>query len=503
MNTIKKILILLLIVVASASCNKFLDVNDDPSAPSDVALDLRLKPAILLSNGAAQWRGAREVIAIEQYVASRDPGDAQDCWKFDNKYFIWQNTLVWTYPNVVDIIVMGEDENSPHFSGVGKIFKAYLLLMLSDQLGSIPYDDLYNGRSTPVLEPRFEEQQVVYEKCLADLDEAIDDLSQTENAIELNRRDGDIIYQGDTERWIKFAYALKARYLNHYSKKSSLYDPAAVITACSKAFDGDGQDAEFAYKSDGSQTQANPFSAEGFGDFGGITPRYGGYSAFFVDMLKTSDLAEDSIDPRLPFIMLPADSTGLYTGIVSGRGFDTSPERMFLYDYSNVPGGFYSKADSPFPFITYSEVKFIEAEAKLRLGDLGGSRAAFKEGVLSNMRKLGVPDTSLTEAADSIDAMTDADFTPLNAGLHHIMTQKYIAMVFNPETWVDMRRMDYDSTIYHGLRHPENVNSIFADDEWIKAMVYEYNEENRNPNNIPNNVPEVRMKTPVWWDIPE
>ncbi len=501
MNITKKIIALLLLVSLTFSCEEYLDINDDPNAPADVALDLRLKPTILLANGAAMWRGTREVVAITQNMANRQPGQAPDCWKFTNQYFIWQNTLVWTYPNAADLIVMGEDQGSPHYSGAGKIMKAFLLLLLSDQLGSIPYDDLYDGRQSTILEPKFEEQKVVYEKCIALLDEAVEDLSSTENEIPLNRRDGDILYEGDTEKWIKFAYAMKARYLNHYTKKSSLYDPAAVIEACENAFDGDGQDAEFAYNADGGQTQANPWSRRGYGDFGSLTmPRYGGFSNFFVTMLQSSPFDEDSVDARLPIIMPPADSTGLFTGLVVGRGVD---EGMSLTDYSQVPGGFYTEADSPWPFITYAEVKFIEAEAKLRSGDLAGAREALREGVSANMRKLGVDGLDIADAEARINALTDADFTPLNAGLHYIMTQKYIALIINPETWVDMRRMDYDSTIYHGLRQPENVNVIFGPDEWIRAMIYEYNEENRNPYNIPDNTAEVRLKTPVWWDIPE
>ena len=66
-----------------------------------------------------------------------------------------------------------------------------------------------------------------------------------------------------------------------------------------------------------------------------------------------------------------------------------------------------------------------------------------------------------------------------------------------------MRRMDYDDTIYPGLTRPQNLSVIFGPGEWIRAMVYEYNEENRNPDNIPDNRPEIRLKTPVWWDVVE
>ena len=92
-----------------------------------------------------------------------------------------------------------------------------------------------------------------------------------------------------------------------------------------------------------------------------------------------------------------------------------------------------------------------------------------------------------------------------NINLSHIMVQKYIATVLNPETWVDMRRMDYSSAIYHGLQRPENVNlALFpTDNDWIQAMCYEYNEVDRNYENIPTNDPYIRLTTPLWWNTPE
>ena len=367
----------------------------------------------------------------------------------------------------------------------------------------MPWDDLYDGHSQPILTPKFEDQKDVYEKCIALLDDAIVDLSSASNKIDLNRRDGDIIYQGDTEKWIKFAYSLKARLLNHYSKKSSLYNPDAVIEACSKGFNDVGMDAEFEYTKGGSPTQANPWSAEGYGEFKSkIAPRYAGYSDFFIDLLKNPFFLNDSLDPRLPLIMNPADKTGWYVGVHPGRGLDSGHG---ITNYCNIPGGYYSKVDSPWPFITYSEVKYIEAEARLRKGDVTGSIAAFKEGVLADMRKLGVEEATIQLVSTNLDNLTTSDFTSNNnkAGLSKIMSQKYIALLFNPETWVDLRRMDYSNEIYPGLEKPENVNEIFGENEWIRALPYEYNEENRNGDNLGDNRPEVRMKTPVWWDIAE
>lgn len=77
--------------------------------------------------------------------------------------------------------------------------------------------------------------------------------------------------------------------------------------------------------------------------------------------------------------------------------------------------------------------------------------------------------------------------------------------MLNPETWVDMRRMDYSADIYPGLQRPDNVNlDIFPGaNDWIQAMMYEYNEEDRNYVNMPDNNPYIRLTTPVWWNTEE
>jgi hypothetical protein len=81
------------------------------------------------------------------------------------------------------------------------------------------------------------------------------------------------------------------------------------------------------------------------------------------------------------------------------------------------------------------------------------------------------------------------------------MRQKYITQVFNPETWVDMRRMDFSQDIYGpSLRQPSNLNPLFGPGEWMRGMIYEGNEMVRNGDNVGDNSPEVRLKTPLWWD---
>ncbi|WP_448636701.1 hypothetical protein [Pedobacter panaciterrae] len=67
MNTIyKKGLVCLVLVAAiiAPSCKKFLDVNTDPNNPTKVTAANRLVGAITTSNGAAMWRGGREIAEL-------------------------------------------------------------------------------------------------------------------------------------------------------------------------------------------------------------------------------------------------------------------------------------------------------------------------------------------------------------------------------------------------------------------------------------------------------
>jgi hypothetical protein len=150
----------------------------------------------------------------------------------------------------------------------------------------------------------------------------------------------------------------------------------------------------------------------------------------------------------------------------------------------------------------------IEAEARLRSGDAAGALVAYEEGIKANMRKLGVPAVEIGNYWAALTANGLANqFTDLRQGLSHIMRQKYITQCLNPETWVDMRRMDYSKEIYGPLlERPANLNTLVFSpndpNDWIRSMIYENNEQNRNTENVGDNTPQIRLRTRVWWDQP-
>ncbi|MFD1094539.1 SusD/RagB family nutrient-binding outer membrane lipoprotein [Salegentibacter chungangensis] len=496
-----KYLFSIFIIASTVSCSDdYFDVNSSTTAPTTLSLEpqFRIQGAIENTVGTAQYRGIREVLGVVQYGSQNSSAYYSESWNTYltwGNYYLWQNAYVYALPNTADLIYLGKQYDAPNYVAVGKILRAYILGMTTDQYGAIVMDETYDSESAMNITPKFQSQKEVYERIFTYLDEAVAQLDE-ESPIGLNAEGGDVLFNGNKELWKKFAYSLKARYLNHLTKKSSgefAYNPQAVIEAAEKGFSSNADNALIHYGGGEMTNDNQPFSVNGYG-----STRFDYFSDFFVNLLKNSlDLETPYEDPRLSLIVPEAENGG-YQGVVTGRGLQADETGD---EYSIGYGGFYTSPDSPTYMMTFSEVKFIEAEAKLRSGDVGGAYADYKMAIEADMAKVGVP----AEEINAYMAKIDEEIGVENFGLSEIMVQKYIANMLNPETWVDMRRMDYDSEIYPGLERPENVNlDIFPnEDDWLQAMMYEYNEEDRNYENMPNNDPAVRLTTPVWWDVVE
>jgi hypothetical protein len=494
-----KYLILISIVITTSCSKDYFDVNGSETRPTTTSLapQFRIQGAIENTTGTAQYRGSREILGVTQYGSKSSTDYYSETWSSSfttGRYFLWQNSYVYALPNTADLIVLGTRDNAPNYTAVGKILRAYIFGMTTDQYGDIVTNDTYDGESSMNITPKFVTQKEVYQTIFKLLDEAIVELDET-SPIDLNEEGGDVLYAGNQENWKKFAYSIKARYLNHLTKKTSgdlAYDADAVLQACALAISSNQLNAQQNFGGGAAENDNQPFSANGYG-----SSRFNYFSNFFVELLKNPlNLGIAVEDPRMKFIV-PEAVNGGYHGLPTGRGLNGDSGD----DYSLGNGGFYTSATSPTYMVTFSEIKFIEAEARFRKGDLGGAYAAFREGVQADFEKVGVDSEGIASYLELIDEEVGAS----NISLSNIMTQKYIANVLNPETWVDMRRMDYSSTIYPGLQRPENVNlDIFpGENDWIQAMMYEYNEEDRNYVNMPDNNPFIRLTTPVWWNQSE
>jgi hypothetical protein len=161
----------------------------------------------------------------------------------------------------------------------------------------------------------------------------------------------------------------------------------------------------------------------------------------------------------------------------------------------------YSNQTAPILMMTFSEQKFIEAEARFianggtatSTGTTADAYKAYLDGIDAHMKKIGVPDTARTRYTTAPQVAVGA----ANLKLSHIMVEKWKALFLHAEAWTDMRRYDYSNIIYKDLSLPSNHN-VSLGGQWIRRVEYPLDEFSRNGDQVRKAVKAANVK--MWWD---
>lgn len=239
----------------------------------------------------------------------------------------------------------------------------------------------------------------------------------------------------------------------------------------------------------------------------------------------------------------PANHEGDTVYVVGSVGyFDNSDDELLRWvkgdDASAISGAFHLRADSPSVMASYAEACLIKAEVLFNKGEKAEAFNAYKEGVKANIEfmngylaswrtQYGSPTAdcpSFTEmpSADINNFLNTGLGTAANISLGKIMTQKQILYLLTLEAWNDMRRYDYDPTVFFNFAKPNyylNTPSLQdylpldkAPRRWGQAS-YELKYNTANLAAIGEKVPGAmdlpgdvwytskQIGTlPVWWD---
>lgn len=522
----KKYLLALGLLMSSGvltSCEKFLDVNTDPNNPITATPNFLLPGAI--SQGIQQQMfTALTTSYISQYIVRRPALASTDQFYLSNGNST--NTFNYLYfysaGNGRYVIDEGQKEGSPYYVGAGKIVLAMTMAHATDMLGDIPYSEAFQGAANYT--PKYDPQEQIYATIDKLLDEGIVEMQKPASAnfrplyVTSPSISGDILYKGDVQKWIRLANSLKARQLNHLTKKSS-YNPQAVLALVDKGFRTSADDAQLQF-----ETAVAPVA--------GSTNIFGTTRANFASAAFSATFSTNIIkylngsapgatypgvtDPRFP-IIATANSTGGDPGVGGG-----TPISAATGNATDFYSSWYARDLGYFEVITYHELKFIEAEAAFRAGDKTRALRAYREGIQAHMRKIGVGGSNAVPAVTfpvitqaQIDAYMASAAVAQNEGeldLKRIMEQKYIAMFLNPESWSDLRRFDFSTDIYVNLRYPNNANPLLATkpdykDRWPRRMLPALTEVQYNPQNVALLFSSVGaansedyITKPMWWD---
>ncbi|NUO02839.1 MAG: SusD/RagB family nutrient-binding outer membrane lipoprotein, partial [Saprospiraceae bacterium] len=204
-----KLLIAFSLVFVLGSCNLFeLDINDDPNNPTTAAINLLLSQAELSLADALEGAVNDNQLGFAGILASGDNFQlAQN--SYDG---FWNNMYAGPLKDIEGIIQIASnpDALSPHYLGIGQLLKAYAFSTMVDLFGDVPYSEALKGDAADAIKaPKFDDQEAIYADALALIDAAIANLSGT-TPVAVS---GDIIYGGNSGRWLKFARSLKLKLL--------------------------------------------------------------------------------------------------------------------------------------------------------------------------------------------------------------------------------------------------------------------------------------------------
>jgi hypothetical protein len=468
----KKYLLWLSLLGSSAaltSCEKFLDVNTNPNNPV-VSTPNFLLPNVITNGIQTQMFTALRVPYITQYIVSRTTNSGgNDQYYFTNAQST--NTFNYSYfysgGNIPQMMQVAQAEGSVYYVGAGKIMQALILAHVTDMLGDVPYTEAYQGGANYT--PKYDSQESIYAVINQLCDEGVVEMSKPATA---NFRplystspseSGDILYKGDVSKWVRLAYALQARQAQHLTKKAS-YDPSAVLALCDKAFTSSADDAQinFIVPVSPATNTTNIF---------GPTRANFGTATFSSNIIKylNGTTFPGVTDPRFG-ILTPTTSTGADPGAGTSSTTNLTPGTTNTTDFY---ASWYARDLGYFEAITYHELKFIEAEAAYRAGNSSRALDALQKGIRAHMTKVGVggsfsvPTVTFPQISTAqINAYLASAAVPQTPGavtMRSIMEQKYIAMFLNPDSWSDLRRFDFDPTIYVNFVYPtRTVNPIVA-----------------------------------------
>ena len=480
--SMKKIIYIVsvLSLMFTTSCTKdFEDINTNPNAPSSVQPSLLLRQVIYDFGENMSYEG---FVAGDLLAQHRT---ALDFNLFDRHALkspqLGGNPWPIFYTNLRDNeIILNQARTTETFAvyeGPALILKAYMAAGLTDLFGDVPYFEAFNGVEGTVT-PAYDTQEDIYlneNGILDNLDKGIAAIEAYSDVIPL---EGDILFDGNLDAWIKFANALKIKHLVRISDKidissdlQSLFDEGNFITSNS-------ENAIFNF----TNTDPNSFRLAQL--------RIGDFNNFVL-----SETMEDILiglnDTRLSSLFRPfSNSTSNeFNGLLNG--IDASSTSIALANYSLASTAFREDTSTlDANFITAWEVQFALAEAAAKGFINADAQTLYNSGIT-----LAFEYWNTALPADYLTGPAAYDAIGANP-MEQILTQKWIANVINGyEGWIEYRRT--------GFPELQTISASLNNDLIPIRMPYPAEEAALNFENYSvaatatdNN----SINVPVWWN---
>ena len=470
---------LVCLLFASGCTKDFEEINTNPNAPNSVQPSLLLRQVIydfgeqmsyeglVAGDLLSQHRTAIDFNLFDRH-ALKSPQLGGNPWPVfyvnlrDNEILLNQSQTVQTYAV---------------YEGPSLIMKAYMAAGLTDLFGDVPYSEAFNGVNGTVT-PKYDKQQDIY---LADggiLDNLDKGIAAINNYTDVLPLEGDILFNGNLDGWVKFANSLKITALLRISGKVDVSSQLQAIYSSGNYIKTNSENAIFNF----TNTDPNRFRLAKL--------RVGDFNNFVL-----SETMEDIMIPlndnRIGTFFRPFQNstTGEFNGLING--IDASNTSIELANYS-LAGTIFREDTSTLDanFLTAWETYLNLAEAAQRGLITANARELYETGVTLAFEywNTALPSDYLTGPA----AFDASGTNPIQ----QIVTQKWIANIINGyEGWVEFRRTGFpmlkpvaaslnDGLIPIRMPYPAEEQALNAD----------------NYNEAATNTDGNSINFPVWWD---
>lgn len=346
-----------------------------------------------------------------------------------------------------------------------EVMQALAFSKLVDIFGGVPYTEAVNPEN---ITPAYTDGKTIYTSLIDSLDAAIGAFNPSASSFGTN----DIYYNGDVNKWIKFANSLKLRLGIMFADSDPSIAQTVVAEAAPNAFTSRDDNAMIPFQS--SPPYTNPiWEAE-------VQSQRDDFVMADPLVSRMNNLN----DPRREELFTQVD--GEYIGAPYAVA-------VTVADYSRFTD-IVLKKDRPGMILSYSEVEFIRSEAAARGYNVTGTAAEhYTKAITADMESWGVPAAEIATYMAQPEvayATAEGDFR------QKIGVQKWISLYLQGlQAWTSYRRLDApDLTV---------PDVVVVTDIVPRRFTYPIEEERFNSEELDKAIQAMggnKLTTRIFWD---
>ncbi|HHU40924.1 MAG TPA: SusD/RagB family nutrient-binding outer membrane lipoprotein [Fermentimonas caenicola] len=430
-NKILIIISVLFMLLASSSCNDWLDVNHDPNALEEIPDAKVLLPAaqVGIGNNLMGWDfGFGGAFWVEYWTQSYTASQFKSLTEYLPQEFntAYQSLMREPMNDLKRIKTMSaEDENKGYYF-VAEALSIFTWQIITDVWGDMPYFEALKV-DEGILHPKQDTGAAIYE----DLMLRINALLETDLSGSSISPESDFIFEGDLDQWYRFTNSLKLKLMIRLSETPgynnssvlSFIQNADLLTTSAKISGSVWNDAM-----EGKRHPMREFQAGGANYFSTNVIA----AKNFIDYLSVND------DPRLSKLF--NGTKGAFYGDFDskedsdGNGTNDANEAYATVIFSG---------NMDLMIMSDWEVNFYIAEVYARAAQNAQAKEFYDAGVIASLSQHGISDTSIIEDG-GYAAWTNGT---VEQNIKQIAMQKWVANANyqHIESFLERNRTKYPS----------------------------------------------------------